>query len=272
MNDQPATSSDLIAEVAAILDLQQFRVKVHADVAGMELDIVAERGDKTAQRRLIVECKAYTRLVGLRTVRSFGATYQYLHARGLADEARLVTTSGFTPYAQRAAEYHGVDALTLQELRRSTQDVDHQLSSLVAKWRELAVKPGVSNGKKRVFVVMPFDEAMLDVYVLGIRWVAERLGLVVARADDLQHNGDQIEEIQASLRAFDAVVADTTGANPNVCYEVGYAHAAATPTVLICRKGEKLPFDLQGVNHIIYPTIQELRARLGPRLRATLIP
>jgi len=33
--------------------------------------------------------------------------------------------------------------------------------------------------------------------------------------------------------AYDAVVAETSGANPNVCYEVGYAHAANTPTILI---------------------------------------
>ena len=63
---------------------------------------------------------------------------------------------------------------------------------------------------------------------------------------------------------------DTTGGNPNVFYEIGYAHALGKPTILMCKKGEKLPFDLQGTNHIMYPNVLGLRAPLRAKLKAAL--
>jgi nucleoside 2-deoxyribosyltransferase len=119
---------------------------------------------------------------------------------------------------------------------------------------------------KRVFVIMPFSSEMLDVFILGIRWAAAALGVVAHRADDLQHAGDIVAEVKRAIREYDIVIGDTTGANPNVCYEVGIAHALDRPTLLICRDGEDLPFDLQGINHLKYPNVVELRSKLRSRL------
>ena len=101
---------------------------------------------------------------------------------------------------------------------------------------------------------------MDDVFILGIRWAAVRLGAVAEGSDDLEHNGEIIAEVTATIQQYDVIVGDTTGSNANVCYEVGYAHVLNKPTILICRKGEELPFDLQGTNHIIYPKVLGLRA------------
>lgn len=60
-----------------------------------------------------------------------------------------------------------------------------------------------------------------------------------------------------------------TGRNPNVFYEIGYALALERQTILLCRKGEVIPFDLQAINHISYSSIVELKERLERRLRAT---
>ena len=111
---------------------------------------------------------------------------------------------------------------------------------------------------------------MDDVFILGIRWAADQLGAVAERSDDLEHNGGIIAEIKTANQQYDVIVGDTTGGNPNVCYEVGYAHALEKPTILICRKGEELPFDLQGTNHIMYPNVLGLRAPLKEKLQAAL--
>ena len=117
---------------------------------------------------------------------------------------------------------------------------------------------------------MPFTDEMLDVFILGIRWAAKEVAAVAERADDLEHNGEIIGEIRKAIAEYDAVVADTTGANPNVCYEVGYAHALQRPTVLICRDGERLPFDLKGTNYLMYANILSLRDPLKVKLAAAL--
>ena len=111
---------------------------------------------------------------------------------------------------------------------------------------------------------------MLDVFILGIRWAASELEVVAKRADDLEHDGEIIGEIRKAIAEYDVVVADTSGANPNVCYEVGYAHALNKPTILICRKGTKLPFDLQGTNHLMYENIIGLKKPLKEKLKAAL--
>jgi hypothetical protein len=69
----------------------------------------------------------------------------------------------------------------------------------------------------------------------------------------------------------DAIIADTTGGNPNVFYEIGYAHALHKTTILIGRKGQPLPFDIQSMNLILYDDVVELRERLENRIKGTVL-
>jgi hypothetical protein len=203
-------------------------------------------------------------------VQAFGSVFQFLKENGRVNEGWIVSLSGFTPGARAEAERIGLQLYSLTDLRQKFDAVDLDLRQHVDFVRGGGNR--AAHGKKRVFVVMPFNPAMDDVYVLGIRWVAQSLNLVAHRVDDLQYQGDIVDEIQRCIREYDAVVGDTTGGNANVCYEVGFAHALSRPTVLICRVGENLPFDLKGVNHIMYPNIVQLRDSLLKRLKALLNP
>ena len=71
---------------------------------------------------------------------------------------------------------------------------------------------------------------------------------------DLVHNVGQIlEDVTSCISGAAVVVVDITDANPNVMYELGYAHALGKPTVLICNAqhngapGEGIPFDIRGM-------------------------
>lgn len=61
-----------------------------------------------------------------------------------------------------------------------------------------------------------------------------------------------------------------TGRNPNVFYEVGYAHALGKIVLLLTQKADDIPFDLKHKQHIIYGNngskIQNLRSELNPKL------
>jgi hypothetical protein len=52
------------------------------------------------------------------------------------------------------------------------------------------------------------------------------------------------------------VVAELTGRNPNVLYEVGMAHCLGKPVVLLCQTQGDIPFDLSTRRVVIYDASQ----------------
>lgn len=71
------------------------------------------------------------------------------------------------------------------------------------------------------------------------------------RADDL-YGHEVMEDIWSAINGADIVVADLTGRNPNVFYELGIAHTVGTPTVLLSQSTKDIPFDLSGKRCILY--------------------
>jgi hypothetical protein len=257
-------------EVAAMLEAfdEKAHVQIEGAVGGMQIDIVVETGRGRGRKRTIIECKASANLIGKVAVTSFGSVFQFLKIAGEAAQGWMVAASGFTSAASEEAARFGVQLFSLTDFRDRFGAQGRDFRPQVDALRRAEAQP--AHGKRRIFVLMPYSPEMIDVYILGISWVADKLGVVAQRADYIQHNGDIIAEIQRSIREYDVVVGDTTGANANVCYEIGFAHALGRPTILICREGEVLPFDLRGVNHVMYPNIVELRKLFLPRLEATL--
>lgn len=79
-----------------------------------------------------------------------------------------------------------------------------------------------------------------------VKPAAAELGLATVRADDLAKPGQiTLQVIEHVLRAK-GVVADLTGANANVFYELAVRHTAQLPVVLIAAEEEieRLPFDI----------------------------
>lgn len=259
------SSYSLEFTVASLLEQRGWEVRVENNVSGIIVDIWASDKNKN---NFIIECKAYRKLVGLRTVRQFASTLKFLQEENPQLKAWLITTSGFTANAQSALQQSGIEGYTLDELFVKFQITREKLSIDDGKWDE-EVQNSRSN-QIRAFVITPFDDGMQDVFILGIRWATNALEIVAKRADDLEHNGEIIEKIQSAIRDYDIIIADTSGANPNVCYEVGYTHALKNHCVLVCRKGNKLPFDLRGTNHLMYRNILDLRELLKKKLTKTL--
>src|SRR5579864_1530798 len=118
-----------------------------------------------------------------------------------------------------------------------------------------------------VFVLMPFD-GFSDVYTFGIRGAAEDAGAYAERVDDQLFTGGILDRIFNQINKADVIVADMTGRNANVFYEVGYAHALGKIVLLVTQRVEDIPFDLKHRPHIIYGgEIAKLRSDLSPRIR-----
>ena len=107
-------------------------------------------------------------------------------------------------------------------------------------------------GRPRAFVVMEFTEPFDSLYAEVVRPVCEDLELDPYRADDVFRPGLILQDIISGLVESDVIIAEITPANANVFYELGYAHARNTPTVLLARRNGTLPFDISGHRVIFY--------------------
>lgn len=108
----------------------------------------------------------------------------------------------------------------------------------------------VSN--KKAFVLMPFAEELSDVYRYLIADGLISAGYKVKRADDILSQNNILGDIVGAIISSDLIVADLTGANPNVYYEVGIAHALNKNVILLTQNIEDLPFDLRSYRVISY--------------------
>jgi hypothetical protein len=109
-------------------------------------------------------------------------------------------------------------------------------------------------GKRKAFVLMPFRQPFDSYYLAIFRPVLEASGFSVQRADDIYTPRPVMLDIQESILAADLILCEMTGRSPNVFYELGLAHAAGKPTILVSTSEEDIPFDLRHVRVINYET------------------
>ena len=125
-----------------------------------------------------------------------------------------------------------------------------------------------------MFVAMPFSEALRPVYDDHIKAVAHRLGLAAKRANDFFTIHSIVLDVWSAIWNARVVVADCTGRNPNVFYEIGIAHSIGKPVVLIAQSADDVPFDVRHIRYIEYSFtprgMSEFELRLADTLGAAL--
>jgi hypothetical protein len=126
--------------------------------------------------------------------------------------------------------------------------------------------PG-GQGKIRCFIVMPFSlEWSGDVHRI-LSGACQTLAVQAVRGDDLFTPTDILVDIWHSLNGADIVIADITGRNPNVLYELGIAHTLAKPVLIISRNAADIPIDLSTRRVILYGQSEtDWRENLGTKV------
>lgn len=99
---------------------------------------------------------------------------------------------------------------------------------------------------------MPFAQELADVYKFLIVDGLEQSGYVVKRADDIKSQSNILNDIISAIVSSDLIVADLTGSNPNVYYELGVAHALNKNVILLTQDIDELPFDLRSYRVVPY--------------------
>lgn len=99
---------------------------------------------------------------------------------------------------------------------------------------------------------MPFGGWPDDYYEEIYKPAIASAHLEVHRADDLFRPSTIVNDIWSYTKRAKLLLADLTGKNPNVFYELGLAHALGKPAILIAESMDEVPFDLRALRVIIY--------------------
>ncbi|MCM4159386.1 hypothetical protein FHG64_11490 [Antarcticibacterium flavum] len=96
----------------------------------------------------------------------------------------------------------------------------------------------------------------------------------VEAAHEINSSGSINNQIMKRILYDDLVIANLTGVNPNVMYELAVRHATMKPIIHICENGTKLPFDIIDQRTIFYFNdmlgVKELRSNLTKMIKAAL--
>lgn len=105
------------------------------------------------------------------------------------------------------------------------------------------------------FGIMPFDKAFDSVWKTVKAVVqADPFNLACVRADEVVMPGCIMEDVLEYIAKARIVIADLTGRNPNVFYELGIAHTSkpSSAVILLAQTIDDVPFDLRHLRCLVY--------------------
>ena len=112
----------------------------------------------------------------------------------------------------------------------------------------------IQSNMATVFSIMKFEKDFDELYTDVIVPTCKQFGYKSVRADECYTTTAIIQDIIKEISNASVIIADITMDNPNVFYELGYAHALKKPTILLADvdKRENLPFDISGQRVVFY--------------------
>jgi len=107
---------------------------------------------------------------------------------------------------------------------------------------------------------------MDDVFFYGIQQPLHAAGLLCERVDQDAFTGGIMDYVKTRIETASVVIAELSGANPNVYLEVGYAWGKGRPVILLAHDERELHFDVRGQRCLVYERIKDLEESLAREL------
>jgi hypothetical protein len=226
----------------------------HATVKLSEIgqDIVAPSTPRARQNALI---KAF------HNVEQFSKVDKFYSGKKLPEDEFFENTLVRDFHIPRERVRTFIDVFTknlnfLHSFRPGTQPSDATPHSFVEIQPLLPPEDEATDGARTFldtcFVMMPFgpwlDQYYRDIFMPAIK----EAGMEPVRGDELFSTGSVIEQIWDQIRRAKVLLADLTGKNANVFYELGLAHAACKPVVFTTANLDDVPFDLRHLRVVTY--------------------
>jgi formylglycine-generating enzyme required for sulfatase activity len=177
-----------------------------------------------------------------------------------SDSPRATTEQGIVQVRrQLAAIDAAIDSLRLsggpvpESLTVERYELSRRLASLERTLIE-ADEVARRGTKEVVFVIMPFKPPFNDYYKSVIRPAVSDAGFEVTRSDEIYGTRAFIQKIWSGILRAEAIIAEMTGSNPNVLYELGLSHAIGRKVIMVTQNIDNVPSDLRHINCIVYDT------------------
>ena len=113
--------------------------------------------------------------------------------------------------------------------------------------------------KKRCFIITPIGEPESEIRkkadgVIGavVKPIVEQFGYDLVCPHEMAKNGSITQQVIEELLNDELVIANLTGLNANVMYELAIRHATKKPVITISEKSTKLPFDIATERTLFY--------------------
>ncbi|MCW0436159.1 hypothetical protein [Xanthomonas sacchari] len=123
----------------------------------------------------------------------------------------------------------------------------------------ISIKP------RSIFVLTPFH-ADFDNFFATTSEFGRETNYSVSRGDERVEKSDIFPQILHGIVSSRFIIANITGRNPNVFYELGVAQALDKEVILVAERNAEVPFDIQSKRIIFYDTPAELKSRLATAL------
>jgi hypothetical protein len=107
---------------------------------------------------------------------------------------------------------------------------------------------------KQVFIIQPVSPEFREAHELVVQAVLEAQASPSGLDDVAPVGHSVIEILYKAIEAADVIICDVSKANPNVMYELGYAHALRKPVIVISQSLSDVPFDVHEVHFLRYDT------------------
>lgn len=150
---------------------------------------------------------------------------------------------------------------------QSIQKMDRGIYKIKQNW-------GGKDFMKTCFVVSPIGETDSEIrsnadklFQYIISPVCESCGFEPVRVDQINDSDSITQTIIDKLLSSELVIADISGHNPNVFFEMGYRKCTDKPIIHLKKKGETIPFDVNTVRTFEYDltdldNVEETKKRL----------
>lgn len=123
--------------------------------------------------------------------------------------------------------------------------------------------------KDMIVCLMPFHKTFDNKYS-AIKIACKDAGFNCVRSDDKFIVGDILRHTIELILKSQVIIALMDGRNPNVFYEIGIAHSAGKPVILIAdnSKIDEIPFNLKSNRFIFYKNVGDLKEQLTRALKS----
>lgn len=116
----------------------------------------------------------------------------------------------------------------------------------------------------------PFSEEYTIMYKEHIRDPLLKLGIEVERADEITRARPVMDDLWESINRSAIIIAELSGCNPNVLYEVGMAHTVGKKVLIISQSAKTVPFDIGYHRVLEYDNTEEGLKKIERQIVATV--